>query len=67
MANSPLLLLFSSAADFWGRPEDNALDFLVEHFTVLGIDFQWWMPMTLLLKPFRERHGAVAVQGVDGS
>jgi hypothetical protein len=45
MANSPLLLFFSSAADFWGisvavtgRP--NTLDFLAEHFTVLGIDFR---------------------------
>jgi hypothetical protein len=52
MANSPLLLLFSSAANFSGMPElaterPNALDFLAEHFTVLGIDFQWWTPMTL--------------------
>jgi|HubBroStandDraft_4_1064222.scaffolds.fasta_scaffold2346836_1 hypothetical protein len=21
------------------------MDFLVEHFTFLGIDFQWWMPI----------------------
>jgi hypothetical protein len=52
MANSPLLLLFSSGDDFWGRPVaategPSALDFLAEHFTILGTDFQWWMPMTL--------------------
>jgi hypothetical protein len=50
MANCPLLLLLSSTADFWGRPQaatggPSALDFLAEHFTVLGIDFQWWMPI----------------------
>jgi hypothetical protein len=52
MANLPLLTLFSSDANYWGRPQSatggpRALDFLAEHFTVLGIDFQWWMPMTM--------------------
>jgi hypothetical protein len=28
------------------------MDFLVEHFTLLGLDFQWWMPITV---------GAVAI------
>jgi hypothetical protein len=23
------------------------MDFLVEHFTVLGIDLQWWMPIVV--------------------
>jgi hypothetical protein len=21
------------------------MDFLVEHFTLFGLDFQWWMPI----------------------
>jgi hypothetical protein len=21
------------------------MDFLAEHFTVFGVDFQWWMPI----------------------
>jgi hypothetical protein len=21
------------------------MDFLVQHFTLFGLDFQWWMPM----------------------
>jgi hypothetical protein len=21
------------------------MDFLVQHFTVFGLDFQWWMPI----------------------
>jgi hypothetical protein len=50
MANLPLLTLFSSDANYWGRLQaatggPSALDFLAEHFTVLGIDFQWWMPI----------------------
>jgi hypothetical protein len=50
MANYLLLLLLSSDANFWGRLQaatggPSALDFLAEHFPVLGIDFQWWMPI----------------------
>jgi hypothetical protein len=50
MANSPLLLIFSSVENLVGTPDamterPNTLDFLVEHFTFLGIDFQWWMPI----------------------
>jgi hypothetical protein len=23
------------------------VDFLVKHFTIMGIDFQWWMPLVV--------------------
>ena len=25
------------------------MDFLAEHFTVLGVDFQYWMPILLVV------------------
>jgi hypothetical protein len=25
--------------------DGNAVDFLAEHFTLFGVDFQWWMPI----------------------
>ena len=24
------------------------MDFLTEHFTILGVDFQYWMPVTIV-------------------
>jgi hypothetical protein len=25
--------------------DGNAMNFLAEHFTMFGLDFQWWMPI----------------------
>jgi hypothetical protein len=29
----------------WILGTGNAVDFLAQHFTLLGIEFQWWMPI----------------------
>jgi hypothetical protein len=30
-----------------GRAMETLMDFLVERFTVLGVEFQYWMPVVL--------------------
>jgi hypothetical protein len=50
MGNVLILLIFSSVANFSGDPEvaldwANAPVFLTDHFTVLGVTFQRWMPI----------------------
>jgi len=34
------------------------MDFLLSHFTLLGFDFQWWMPI-LGVWPWRMRFGSL--------